>query len=172
MGEAAEPAELRGTERFREALFVRFLVMWAGGFFVCFFNCLSSRENRSNWNLMGSCVLLTQNLFSSFFFLFSFFPLPLGMERAHSSFPFMLLPCITRQRLQPPLLLNSILYQRRGKNFYLTHQKLFSALTDLEQSRCSRGRDQHKSIPLQHRRRCAGPGERVLPPSHGQVRRR
>lgn len=49
---------------------------------------------------------------------------------------------------------------------------LFSALTDLEQSRCSRGRDPHKSIPLQHRRRCDRPGERVLPPSHGQVQRR
>lgn len=110
--------------------------------------------------------------FPLFFFFFRFFPsLWAWKELTPVS-----LSCsslgITRQRLQPPLLLNSILYQRRGKNFYLTHQKLFSALTDLEQSRCSRGRDQHKSIPLQHRRRCAGPGERVLPPSHGQVRRR
>lgn len=35
--EAAEPAELGGTEWFGEAFFVSFLVMWDGGFFVCLF---------------------------------------------------------------------------------------------------------------------------------------
>lgn len=82
------------TERLGKRILLGFgAVGWRlVGWFVCFFNCLSSREHRSNWNLAGSCVLLMQAHFP-------LLPPPFGLP-----FPFRAPPWASPAVLQPLLL--------------------------------------------------------------------
>lgn len=135
--------------------------------FVCLFlqlPCLKGAQFESNWNLLGSCVLLRQACVP-------LFSLPFGQELVPASLPrsapgSACNPCLCSQHPVP----------EKGKalnSLSFIFQMLFCALTDLDQSQVLWRQSPAQICPLAVLRALLhhGPGGRICP-SHSGSRQR